>query len=336
MSFISFAPVELLGWAIGQPWVAVALGAVAALGIGVLRPGSSTRPDSEFDHRVRARYAPECRAIGWTALATVIIVITEHFVRSYASNLNDVVSWWRFATPVFIAGSGLGALLAAISTTGSKPPEHPVLGTARRTSLTFTPRPAVIGSSIVCLVLIATTVIAGLHSSADQRGRHVLLEIPIPNEPTIDPVRIWFFGWAYGLPVLIALVMLAAFTALSLHANAVRPFIRPETVAREQVARRQISTGAVQLATAAMLLALGDAWQFIASSGGTTRLSVDGSGSSSDYEVVWRGAEIATALGWLAPVLEISAFAILFLAMRQLRQEPAADRAADDVTRVAA
>ncbi|MFK4853500.1 hypothetical protein ACI3KT_17835 [Microbacterium sp. ZW T6_19] len=267
----------------------------------------------------------------------MIIVIAEHFVRSYALNLNDVVSWWRFATPLFITGLGLVALLAFISTTGSGQPERPVVGTAPRTWSTFVPRATTIGWSIAFLLLVATTVIAGLLSSADRQGRYVYLEIPIPNEPGIDPIRSWFFGWAYGLPVLIALAMLSAFTIMALHASAVRPFLRPESVAHERLARRQIAAGAVQLTTAAILLSLGDAWQFISSAGSSTRLSVQGDGRTETYEVVWRGAEVAAALGWIAPSLEITAFAILFLAMRRLRKAPSlTDRAANDLATAAA
>ncbi|KJL47743.1 hypothetical protein RS84_01371 [Microbacterium hydrocarbonoxydans] len=334
MSRSTVTPVEVLDWAIAQPWLALIFGAAVAIGITILRPSRPARADSDssFERRGRARYAPESRTILWTAFAVVVIVIAEHFIRSYVVNMNGVISWWRFATPLFVAGLGIAALVAFISTTGSEHSERPVLGGPRRTWLSFVPSAATIGWSIVFLVLIATTIIAGLLSSADPQGRFVYLEIPIPNELDVDPLRIWFFGWAYGTPTLIALAMLSVFTAMALHANAVRPFLRPETVVRESIERRQIATSTVQLTTAAMLLSLGDAWQFIASSGASTRLDVLGDGPTQTYDVVWRGAEIATALGRIAPLLEITAFTILFLAMRQLRTADATDSAAEDLT----
>ena len=160
-------------------------------------------------------------------------------MRGYLLNLfdlsmSDVVSWWRYATPVFSAFLGISVVLGLIVTRGTTPPEAPVLPAARRTWLSFSPRRGIIGASIALLVLVATTIAAGLASSPDGQGRYIWLAIPVPNEVAIDPIRPWFYGWAYGVPVLICVAVLTAVTWAVLHTNAARPYIRPETVTAER------------------------------------------------------------------------------------------------------
>jgi len=109
-----------------------------------------------------------------------------------------------------------------------------------------------------------------------------------------------------------------------LHTNATRPFMRPETVTAEREARREVAIGTVRIATAGMLLAPAGAWRFIASAGSTSSLVINGQNEGNSYEVAWRYAELATAAGWLAPVLEIAAFVLLLLVASSLRRRPAA------------
>ncbi|MFC7942121.1 hypothetical protein ACFUPZ_02560 [Microbacterium oxydans] len=306
---------------LSMPWVSLILAALIAIGISVsphwrARTANRARLATTTSDRVSARYSPEHRALGVVALTMIAVVITESLVSGYAVNLNGVVSWWRYALPVFIAGVGVAVLIALIATRGTSSPERPVVS-ARRTWLTFTSPIASACAAASILALTATTVLAGLASSNIDGGPYVFLEIDVPNE-TIDPIRPWFYGWAYGLPVLVCTAALVAVVVAALHASAARPFLRPETVLAEQHERRDIATGITRVATSGALLALAGAWRFIAEAGSGTTLTIQGDGVNASYEAVWRYGEVAVVGGWLAPAVEIVAFVLLLLVSAQL------------------
>ncbi|QNA93756.1 hypothetical protein [Microbacterium sp. Se63.02b] len=243
-------------------------------------------------------------------------LITGYVLDLFGVSLNGVVSWWRYATPVFTASVGVAVLLALIATRGSTPPEQPVVA-ARRTWLTFSSLAAGVGTALALLALTATTLLAGLASSNLDDGPYVYLEIDVPNE-TIDPIRPWFYGWAYGVPVLICTAALVAVVVATLRANAARAFLRPETVVAEQRERRDVARGITRLTASAALLALAGALRFIAEAGSVAGLTVEGDGRSATYDAVWRYGEIAAVGGWLAPALEVTAFVLLLLVTAQL------------------
>lgn len=187
--------------------------------------------------------------------------------------------------------------------------------------MSFGPRTGVIAACVALAALLVTTVSAGLASSPDDRGRYIWLVIPVPNEAAIDPIRQWFYGWAYGVPVLICLALLGAATWTVLHYNASRPYLRPETVVDEKSARREIAAGAVHVALAGILIALASAWRFIARSGTGSQLFINGQNGGEPYDMTWRYAELAAAGGSIAPILEIIAFALMIVvAVRAFRR----------------
>jgi hypothetical protein len=322
---------ELMGAAFWTPLFSLFLASVIG-GIVLIvraRPGRAVRgggPLSEGAARsVKARHVPERRTLGIVAIAVAVCFIAEHLIRGYVVDTAAVVSWWRFAVVLVCAVVGLGVVLAMILRRGTAPSELPVVPAARRTWATFGPRLGLLLASGVMLVLSATTVAAGVASSPDREGQYAGLDIPIPNMPEVDPIRMPFFGWAYGVPVLICLTALALVTWSLLHANAVRPYIRPETVAAERVLRREIAGDAVWIATAATLLALAGAWRFVARAGSVSSLEIMGQNDGSPYDATWRYAEVALAAGWAAPLLEIGAFVLLLLvASRLWRRDGAA------------
>lgn len=313
---------QVLGAALSLPSVSLVLAVVIAGGILLAprgrSPQSRVRLDPSAARGVIARYTPEHRTLGIVAIGVIVAFITENLLSGYVLNLYGVVSWWRYATPVFAASLGLAVLLVVVATRGSAPAERPVIPAVRRTWLSFSTRVASAGAVLVVLALAVTTIAAGLASSNIGDGPYVYLEIAIPNE-TIDPVRPWFYGWAYGVPVLVCLVALAAVAVGALHSNAVRAFLRPETVVAEQRERRDVANGITRVATGAALLALAGAWRFIADAGSTGQLSIQGDTGSDSYEAVWRYADLAIVGGWLAPALEIVAFVLLILVAAQLR-----------------
>lgn len=338
-------PGQLVGAALSQPAVSLALAAIIAVGI-LLAPRGRTRQQARVRlspsaaGSVVARYAPEHRTLGIAAIAVILIFVTENLLSGYVLNLYDVVSWWRYATPLFAASLGLAVLLLMVVGRGSAPAERPVIPAVRRTWLSFSTRTGCLGAAIAVLALTVTTIGAGLASSNIGDGPYVFLEIAIPNE-SIDPIRPWFYGWAYGIPVLVCVVALASVSAAALHANAARTFLRPETVVAEQRERRGIASGITRITTAAALLAMAGAWRFIADAGSSTGLTIERDGGSDSYEAVWRYADLAIAGGWAAPVLEIVAFVLLILAATQLRirkygaesSAPAEDTIDAEVTR---
>lgn len=314
-------PGEVLGALLSMPWVSLILGAIIAVGISA-SPRWRTRGESRghlapaSSGAVFARYSPEHRCLGLVAIAVIAVFLTENLLTRYALDLNDVVSWWRYATPVFTAFAGVAVLLILITTRGSAPAEQPAVS-PRRTWLSFSSRISLAGAAVALLALTTTTLLAGLASSNIDGGPYVFLEIDVPNE-AIDPIRLWFYGWAYGLPVLICTGALIAATIAALQRNAARPFLRPETILAEQRERRDIATGIARIATSGALLALAGAWRFIADAGSLSGLAIEGDGRNDSYVAFWRYGEVASAGGWLAPVLEITAFVLLFFVTAQL------------------
>ena len=332
-NLFSFGPLELVAAAFSLPLFSLVIALLVAAGILVVasRPRREDRGAEQLPEpvtrSVRTKYLPEHRALGIAAIAVIVLFAVESVVRGYLLNLIDLnlidhVSWLRYATPVFSALLGISVILGLIVTRGTTPPESPVLPAARRTWLSFSPRRGLVSASITLLALVATIITAGLASSPDGQGRHVWLVIPVPNEAAIDPIRVGFYGWAYGLPVLICLAVLTIVTWATLHTNAARPYIRPETVTAERDARREVAIGTVRIATAGMLLALAGASRLIASAGTVSRLTINGQNGGDPYEVAWRHAELAAAAGWLAPALEITAFVLLLLVASRLRRTP--------------
>lgn len=312
---------QILGALFSMPWVSLILAAIIVVGLAVsprhrVRGRSRLRLIPTASAGIVARYSPEHRTLGTAAIALIIVFLAENLITGYALNLQGVVSWWRYATPLFTASVGVTVLLAIIVTRGSTPPEHPVVS-ARRTWLSFSSPAGATGAALALLILAATTILAGLASSNLNGGPYVYLAVEVPNE-TIDPVRPWFYGWAYGIPVLICILAIAAITVAALHANSARAFLRPDTVVAEQRERRDIATGISRIVTSAALLALAGAWRFIADAGSITELTVEGDGRSDSYTVFWRYGEIAATGGWLAPVLEVVAFVLLFMMTAQL------------------
>lgn len=310
----------LVSATVSTPALTFVIGAVVAATI-VLTPrwrehrSTAARTTPGGAAAVAKRYTAEHRTVGVAALTVLGVSIAVEVLARLVLDLQDQVSWWRYAAPVATAAVELLVLALVIVTHGSHRAQEPVLSGARRSWLSFGPLVGLVGAGAALLVLVATTVAAGAASSRIGDGPFVYLELPAPNTD-VDPLRVWFFGWAYGVAVLLctALLLCAAVTALAV--NARRPFLRSDTVAAEHHERRTIATGVTSVATAGALLTLAGAWRFIADAGRPGSLTIEGRGT---FEIPWRYADLAVAAGWLAPVAEIVAVALLLLAATQLR-----------------
>jgi hypothetical protein len=155
-------------------------------------------------------------------------------------------------------------------------PQTPVIPVVRRGWASFlSPQVAVV--AIVALALFTiTTLVAGAASRPDDNGWYSILEIPVGDGAGSST----FFGWAYGVPALVAIAALTALVWASLRVDALRPFVRPETVAAETESRRGTAALLARLFTATVLLTLGGAWLMIGGAGtGSVGFSIPGVGT---------------------------------------------------------
>lgn len=311
-----FDPAEIVTAAFSLPlfslFVALVILAVLLTILGIrqrrTRPGHGGAEPS-----LPAQFLTERDVLGVGALTVLVAYSVENVVRGYLLNLVNVVEWWQYATPLFAAGVCLAVMLGFLSLRRGTSPGLPVVSLTRRTWISFTSVAGLLGIAAASFALVATTVAAGMASSPDNRGRYILLAIPVPNV-SMDALRPWFYGWAYGIPVLVCLAALMVVTWATLRRNSLRPFLSPETVVAEKRARVQIATSVVRIATASTLLALGGAFRFIDRAGSMSGLEVSREGRPNDvYDMTWRYAEWAVGAGWLAPALEITAFLLLIL-----------------------
>jgi hypothetical protein len=310
----AIGPLELAGALLSWPPFSLVIATVitAAIAAVVLRrPLGNPRASVEALRPVRDRYAPEHRAVGFFAMVTVVSFVA---VSAIGSQVLDLGSWpVRFAVPLLSAAVGVGVVLALIITRRSASSRAPVVPAVRRSWSSFSSRSSLVVATVALLTLVGTTVAAGSASSPNHQGHFVWLAIPIPNEASIDPIRLPFFGWAYGVPVLLALAALIAVAWTALSRNAARPFLGPETVTAERAARHTTAGGITLVLTSAVLLSLSGAWRLIANGGSIDSLVVMGENDDAPYDAAWRYAELAVAAGWAAPIMEITALTILLL-----------------------
>lgn len=319
------------------PIVALAIAALAGMTVWLFASLSGYDPQSpqpsvnDARSQVRTRYRVEQNVVALTAIAIALAFAVELLLRGYVFPDSERIAWWRAATPLIVGAVGLSILLVLVLTRGTRPSVEFVGPTVRRTWSTFSRTSALVGGLIAVAALALTTIAAGSASWTDDRGRSAWLEIPVPNEAQIDPIRVPFYGWSFGVPVLIALTFVLALSLLALRSNAVRPFIRPETLAAERIARRGLAAGITHIVTASALLALAGAWRMIAQASTVSSLVIVGQ-NDVPFDAAWRYAELGTIAGWCAPVLEVTAFALLALAAQVRR--PWATTASRRVTHV--
>ena len=321
-SVSAFTPSDLVALLFTAPIASVGLGLFVALFLALVREawfarstlarGDSAAAAAASDMRsVREKYRSAYVVLGAAAIGVAAWYVLETVIRGYVLVVPAELAWVRFAGPILCAVVGLGLVVVQIVARGSGYPEAPVILATRRTWSSFAERRDVIAAAAVLLALLTTTIAAGMAAAVDVRGISNIVEIPVPNLEGVDPIRVPFFGWAYGAPVLLCGGILLVLLAALLQMNATRPYVRPESVVAERTARRQIATGALRIVAASMLLTLASAWRLIANAGSISRLEIVGTNEGSPYEVTWRFAEFAAMAGWGAPVLEIAAFLML-------------------------
>ena len=286
--------VELLGIT-AEPAVAAVLAALIIVGVLI-----ATRPLP-----VRGRADLSILRIG--ALAVFIAIALEAGVAHLVVDLATTIEWWQYALPLMGAALVVVALLVYVRRLPATP-EVPTAPTARRDFATFATAPNTWLPVLAGAVLLITIVVAGLASSANEQGQFVHLDVPVPNTD-VDPMRPTFFGWAYGLPVLASLVILAVVVVWMLQLDAARPFRKPETAEVERNERTQRARGVLLLASGAALLALGEAWRLI----GHTAAMANPTIGDVPVSTGWGAPEIAGMIGSLAGIPTIAGCVLLGL-----------------------
>jgi hypothetical protein len=160
------------------------------------------------------------------------------------------LGWWRFALPV--AAAMVGAVIVAV--THHRAAGGSIGGSAvlpRRTWHSFVRPGWLWAASAAFAVLTLATVWAGLLSSPWDNGTYIALRDP--NGGVAWP----FYGWHFGMPVLIALVLLAGASAAALSTVAAPSFSSSTLLLPESERRRTISEAIVRLAFSTSALVLG-------------------------------------------------------------------------------
>ncbi|WP_141651248.1 hypothetical protein [Microbacterium sp. 3J1] len=272
---------------------------------------------------IRSRHRSEVVLLAVVAVAVIVAPLADVLLRSYVLDMSASTAPLRVAMPLLAACLGIAFVATWIGTRGTAPSSVPVIPAARRTWSSFSrPRDLVILGTLL-VVLVVTTVLAGLVSSTDRDGRHVILQIPVPNLPDVDPLRVQFYGWTYGIPALLGAAALVVAVVVLLRLNAARPFIRPETVHAERTVRRHLASDATTIPIAALALALAAGFRLVADANAITGIVITGVNEGAPYDATWKYAELAAVVGWGAPLLEVVGFTLLVLvAMRVPRRLP--------------
>jgi hypothetical protein len=211
------------------------------------------------------------------------------------------VRWELFLPPILAAIVALAVVFVHVVRAPSKP-EAPVMPVVRRGWLSFSRRQDWVVATAAGGALLLISIAAGFASTPDEDGLYSLISIP-----NGDTEAGWstFFGWAYSLPLLACVAVLATLAFLSLRIDADRPFMRPQTVAAETEARRSTAEVIWALSGAALLIALSDALFMIAGAGmGYAGVGIPGVGT---FTFSTGFAAIAPALWFMAGALQAAA-----------------------------
>ncbi|HIE60846.1 MAG: hypothetical protein DSY74_01705 [Actinobacteria bacterium] len=254
-------------------------------------------------------YAPEGRMIAAGAALVILVLAASTAIIDYAV-LDQAIRWWRFTLGLIAVTLVLAVVVGLIVTRGTRHPEVPAVSPVRRHWASFSSRTALTVTAVVAVLLVATTLFGGLTSQMDSEGNWRWLALPIVNEAGIDPIRVNYYGWTFGVPVLVALVTALGVAWVALDRSAARPYLRPDSVNAERALRRGTASGIHALVTSAMLFTLAGAWRMIGDAGAVRELAILGD-AGGPYDVMWRHADLAVLVGAAAPVLEIVAFVLL-------------------------
>lgn len=178
---------------------------------------------------------------------------------------------WRYAVPLAAAALAVAVYAGLGPGTRSAKTSREV-DLAPRSVWTFGSSWWFAGLFTLAVLLVSAVILAGLASSTDDEGRHTLLVLDVGNAQAATV----FFGWAFGVPVLIGLAALLGLVFVALWLVA-RPAVSADPRARDlEIALRRnqartvltIASGATAFTLGAALLFLGRSSSLAASFSG--------------------------------------------------------------------
>ncbi|MBE1515209.1 hypothetical protein [Nesterenkonia halotolerans] len=260
-----------------------------------------------------------------------LIYSVSYELRSYLADgmLLAEYHWWAYADLLLGACAALiflTLLMLLFRRTSAAPvaPAHP------RTWRSFLNAGQLWLLIVPTILLLALVAFAGSVSSPDEDGiyRILVLDVGEDADGVGGGMLISFFGWAYGLPVAGVALALVLLTLVVLHVNAVRPFLRPETVAAEEASRSALATLFVLFGAGAVLVTLARATRVVSTAGDVT-LVRDG------YQWETSVSAISPWLFWSALALQLLGYVLLLMVARIALRRPSAlpDAQASPATR---
>ncbi len=270
----------------------ISSGVPAALAVGLVVGGvlahvDGRRAGSGGPTRDRLAAAAVLGVVGWV----LPLVLSFSMVGQFR--------WWPEVLP--IAAGTVAVLIAGRGVTAPVAADRPVLDLRRRGPLTFTRGVESLTTAITTVVLALTVLGAGLLSSQDDEGRYAFITMPVGDATASTE----FFGWYYGLPVVVATAVLVVVTLVGLHRIARAPRADIDR-AGDDLRRRDRSSAVLRSATAALLLTLGSAWQLVAHAS-SLRTSIPRTEAGT--------IEFGTSFAALGPVLDFSSHFVVGLGL---------------------
>ncbi len=164
--------------------------------------------------------------------------------------------WWKYVTVLAAVLLPLLAV-AVILRSARRDVEERVAPTTARDWMTFSNRSVLAGAGFLLAAFAVLMIWTGVTSTQASDGAYRLLVAPgsFTGAGFLEEGRD-FFGWSYSLPVVAAVLVVAAASWAVLRENALRPFRRPSTLELERQARRKISSTVLTLSGGAVLLTL--------------------------------------------------------------------------------
>ncbi|GAB3845028.1 hypothetical protein [Nesterenkonia populi] len=239
---------------------------------------------------------------------------------AWADPLREEYRWWTHAEMLLGASVILVCVLVLLRVFRNSPAAR-VAPSRPRTLRSFASKGQIsllVATTVAILGLVA---FAGAASSPNSEGIYRWLTIDPGGETSAATV---FFGWAYGIPVAGAALLLVALVLAALHVNAARPFFQAQTVSEEEVSRSTLSTLILWFSTGVMLATLARALGEVASSGGSLAMQ--------ELGLTWESslAALSTPLTWASYASETVAYVLLLLvvtvALRPRNSAALADR----------
>ncbi|ROP74521.1 hypothetical protein [Curtobacterium sp. PhB115] len=241
----------------------IASGAPVVAGIGLVGGALLARLDSARHHtvvlggdwaavvrsdRTRAKWAAAVALAGWLlpiALGAATLGLFE---------------WWPDTLP--LAAGIIAVAVTAVATRSERAHRHgalPVVDFRRRSAFSIAAPSAIAGAATAFIAVVVTVVAAGVVSSPDELGRYTEFTMAVGD----GSAGTLFFGWYFGVPVLIGAVVLVALTWAGL-ARVARPPLVADERSGDEWLRRQRASDLLRTATAALCVTLGSSWTMIA------------------------------------------------------------------------